>query len=74
MSANLNYQQAADYLGVKVDTLQRWSASRRIERFKYDNGQVMFTRQMLDDYLERRRQPVVDSHPTRKRPSRKRNV
>jgi excisionase family DNA binding protein len=53
----LNYKEAAEYLGCKVDTLQRWSARHDIERIKYDNGQVKFKPEFLNDYIERCREP-----------------
>lgn len=66
METMLNYAQAAAILGVKVDTLQRWAASRRIDRIKLPNGSVKFTETILRDFVNAHRESAKPE--TKRRP------
>lgn len=59
MEKLLNYAEAAAILNVKVDTLQRWSAARKIDRVKMPSGGVRFTEKILREFLEKHHQEAT---------------
>lgn len=54
-----NYEQAADYLGISVKTLRRWTAERKIETIRMSHTVVRFRKQDLDSYISKCCRPAV---------------
>lgn len=47
----LTSQQAADYVGVHVDTLKRWAADGKVRAFRTPGKWWRFNQADLDDFL-----------------------
>lgn len=47
----LTSQQAAEYVGVHVDTLKRWAADGKVRAFRTPGGWWRFSQADLDDFL-----------------------
>lgn len=47
----LTSQQAAEYVGVHVDTIKRWAADGKVRAFRTPGGWWRFAQDDLDDFL-----------------------
>jgi len=56
----LNTREAADYLGIKEETLRRWAASNVVPVVRL-NRLLRFRRSALDEWLAQREQAVEPS-------------
>lgn len=57
----MNTEGAADYLGLRPATLNNWRQTGKGPRFLRIGGRVMYRRQDLDAYLEKRTVETTDS-------------
>ena len=48
MQNYLSPKSAAEYLGVSLPTIYRWTSERKITHYKPTNGRVYFKREDLD--------------------------
>jgi excisionase family DNA binding protein len=66
MSEILNYREAADFLGIKPETLRKWVQFRRIPFLRYNKRNVKFKRSELLNWQEQKTfEPVGETKNVR---------
>ncbi len=68
MSQTLSRREAANRLGIGVQTLDRMATDRLIPR-KYDNGQPIFQTTDVDGLITRQGPPATEATPPSRKPA-----
>lgn len=58
--------QAAEYLGVSLATIRRWTDAGYISCYRTPGDQRRFSRRQLDDFMESMQRPSHDESAARK--------